>query len=148
MPYAQERYLVQRLERVEQTFLSAHITQFETSVSCVSVPQNALRLARRKTNGTDYRITIRPADAKPCDKRSTFQESRALWRNPLYCLHSGRTTFWGQTGMSAPPSHPVSQWLDLSLCWRGDGLFTKKAACRVRQGQSTRESRTPLAELT
>ena len=94
MPYAQERYLVQGLERVEQTFLSAHITQFETSVSCVSVPQYALRLTRRKTNGTDYRITIRPADAKPCDKRSTFQESRELWRNPLYCLHAGRTTFW------------------------------------------------------
>ncbi len=62
---------------MEQTFLSAHIQQSETSESRVWARKTRRR--RWKKDGAIYWITFSLADAIPRDKRRAFQEARKLW---------------------------------------------------------------------
>ena len=76
---ALKRYLeqkVEKVEKVEQTFLSAHKHQTET-LSELSTTRR--RLPHWEKDGSIYWITFRLADAIPQDKLRAWQEERDLW---------------------------------------------------------------------
>ena len=72
---ALKRYLEQKVEKVEQPFLSAHKHQTETS----ELSTTRRRLPHWKKDGSIYWITFRLADAIPQDKLRAWQEERDLW---------------------------------------------------------------------
>ena len=67
------------LDRVEQTFLSAHILQNQTRYPVSGNPTTRRRLPHSKKDGAIYWITFRLADAIPRDRHRAFQKTRKLW---------------------------------------------------------------------